>query len=113
MPTRNAAPKNEKRSEGYGQGQSRQGGRGGQHEEGYLARGNEQIRELVTDHEGQAVLTALALGFGIGLMIGYAMGPSEPEHRWSDRLTAEGLGRRLLHHMDRLLPDALTSRLNG
>jgi hypothetical protein len=80
----------------------------------YLARGNDQLREIVEDREGQAVLAACALGFGLGVAIGYAMGgPSEKERsRWTDRITAEGLGRKLLERVDQLLPESVTSRLH-
>jgi hypothetical protein len=103
--------------------QNEQRGRGGQGQgqsytdqaEGYLERGNEQLRGMVEDHEGQTVLVALALGFGIGVAIGYAMaGPSEHESaRWIDRSTAEGLGRRLMERIDQMLPEAITSRMHG
>ena len=80
----------------------------------YLARGNEQLREIVEDREGQTVLLACAVGFGIGVAIGYALGgPSERERgRWSDRITAEGLGRKLLDRIDQFLPEAVASRLH-
>lgn len=81
---------------------------------GYLERGNEQIREMVEDHEGQTVLVALALGFGIGVAIGYSLaGPSEPKHsRWINRSTAEGIGRSLLQRIDQLLPETISSRIH-
>jgi hypothetical protein len=82
--------------------------------QGYLERGNEQLRGMVADHEGQTVLVALALGFGIGVALGYAMaGPSQHESsRWIDRKTAEELGRKLMHKMDQYLPEAVTSRMH-
>lgn len=77
----------------------------------YLDRGNQQFREMVADHEGQAVFVALAAGFGIGLAIGYGLGgSSDRPDRWTDRIAAEGLGRRLLERVDSLLPEAITSR---
>jgi hypothetical protein len=79
-----------------------------------LARGNEQLREMVEDREGRTVLAACALGFGIGVAIGYALGaPSERVRgRWSDRITTEGLGKKILERLDQLLPEAVTSRLH-
>jgi hypothetical protein len=95
-----ARPRNKRREfEEYDQQQS------------YLERGNQQFREMVADHEGQAVFVALALGFGIGLALGYGMGGSRQEERWTDRIAAEGLGRRLLERVESLLPEAVTSRL--
>jgi hypothetical protein len=68
---------------------------------------------MVHDHEGQAVLVALALGFGIGVMIGYSLGgPIERQEHWTERFAAEGVGRRLLERLDRVLPEAISSRLS-
>jgi hypothetical protein len=76
----------------------------------YLERGNQQLREMVEDHEGQTVLVALAFGFAVGLVIGYSFGgPSEPE-RWTDRIAAEGIGRRFLERIDSLLPESITKK---
>lgn len=89
-------------------GQSRRGQSKGA--DGFLERGNQQLRDMVEDHEGQTVLVALALGFGIGLAIGYSISP-EPQHRWTDRVAAEGVGRRLLERFDALLPESISSKL--
>jgi hypothetical protein len=79
---------------------------------GYLERGNDQFRELMADREGQAALAALAFGFGVGLVIGYSIGGST-RHRdhWSDRIAAEGLGRRFLDRLESMLPESITSRM--
>ena len=81
----------------------------------YLEKGNERLREVVEDHEGQTVLIALALGFGVGVAIGYAVGgpPQSSTSRWIDRATAEGVGRKLLERIDQMLPTAITNRLHG
>jgi hypothetical protein len=81
----------------------------GEQMSGYLERGNEQIRELTRDHEGTAVLVALATGFGVGLVIGAALASSQSRPQTlRDRIAAEGLGRRMLERMESMLPDALT-----
>lgn len=77
----------------------------------YMSRGASQVREMTRDHEGTAVLVALAAGFGIGLLIGAALAPSHEPRRWGDRLAAEGLGRRLLERVESMIPDALAERL--
>ncbi len=87
----------------------RAGSRGGQRS--FLERSNDQLREMVADHEGQSVLAALALGFGIGLALGLSIAP-EPKQRWTDRIAAEGLGRRLLERIDSLLPESISDKLS-
>jgi len=99
-------------SQRRGQGDRGRGGRQqSSHEEGYLERGNQQLRDMMEDHEGQTVLVGLALGFGIGLAIGYSMGGSSEPQRWTDRIAAEGVGRRLLERIDSLLPESITNKL--
>jgi len=82
---------------------------------GYIEKGNQQLRDMVEDHEGQTVLVALALGFGIGVALGYALaGPSQQESsHWVDRATAERLGKKLMQKMDQFLPEAVSSRMHG
>jgi hypothetical protein len=83
-----------------------------QEEPGYLARGACQIRHMVEDHAGRSVLTALAVGFGVGLAIGKALGHSSSHKHWTDRVAAEGIGRRFLERLDQFLPEAISSRLD-
>ena len=79
---------------------------------GYLSRGASQIRGITRDHEGTAVLVALAAGFGVGLLIGAAIASSQSRPRsWKDRIAAEGLGRRVLERVENLIPEALAERL--
>lgn len=77
--------------------------------EGYLERGKAQIKEIVEDREGRTVLTALVAGLGMGLLVGTALSGSRKE-KWSDRVAAEGIGRRLMESVDKYLPDALSDR---
>jgi hypothetical protein len=79
----------------------------------YVARGASQFREMTRDHEGSAVLVAFAAGFGIGLLIGGAMASSHQRPRsWSDRIAAEGIGRRLLERVESMIPEAITDRFS-
>ena len=57
---------------------------------GYVSQGASQVREMTRDHEGTAVLVALAAGFGVGLLIGAALSPS---HRTAELERSTG-GRR-------------------
>jgi len=82
-------------------------------EDGYLARGNAQLREIVRDHEGQTVLIALAAGVCVGALVGAALGSSRARLSWHDRKTAEGIGRRFLENVGRFVPDAISDRLGS
>jgi hypothetical protein len=78
----------------------------------YMEQGNDRLRELTQDHEGTAVLVALGAGFAVGLLIGGAIAASQSRpQRMSERLAAEGVGRRLLERVESMLPDVLTERL--
>lgn len=120
MATRSTTHKNEKQTGRTGKAKAVRGERRDSDDfyedyedtaEGYLARGNAQFQEMVEDHEGQAVLVALAVGFGIGVVLGYGIGaPFAREEHWTDRVAAEGVGRRLLERLDSMLPEAITSR---
>jgi hypothetical protein len=76
----------------------------------YVSRGRTQVREMTRDHEGAAVLVALAAGFGVGLLIGAALASAQSRPQtWRDRIAAEGLGRRLLEGVEEMIPDTLTN----
>lgn len=84
----------------------RGGGRDKQAEED-----NSQFGNLIRDREVESVCGALAVGFCVGLVLGAAVGrPSRPES-WTDRVTAEGLGRKLMDSIERILPNAISERL--
>jgi hypothetical protein len=78
----------------------------------YLEQGNEQFREMTRDHEGTAVLVALAAGFGVGVLIGCAMAPSPRRHSWTDRIAAEGLGRKIMQRFEGMIPEMIGERLH-
>lgn len=79
----------------------------------YVSRGTSQVRDMTRNHEGTAVMVALATGFGVGLMIGAALGSkhSRPQS-WRDRIAAEGLGRRLMERVESIMPDAITEYIH-
>lgn len=79
----------------------------------YWNQGEDQMRELIHDREGTAILIALAAGMGIGLVLGGALGHVQQRPKsWRDRLTAEGFGRRLMDRIESVIPDALAEHFN-
>jgi hypothetical protein len=77
----------------------------------YYERGEDRIRSMTQDHEGGAVLLALAAGFGVGVLIGCALAPSKPQsRRWIDRTAAENLGRRFLERVESMVPEMISER---
>ncbi len=80
---------------------------------GYISQGASQFREMTEGHEARTVLIALAAGFGVGLLIGGALASSHRRpRRWSDRIAAEGLGRRLLDRVESMIPETITERFS-
>jgi hypothetical protein len=80
---------------------------------GYVSQGADQVREITRDREGRAVIVALAAGFGVGLLIGGAISSSQRRPRgWSDRITAEGIGRKFLDRVESMIPEALSERFS-
>ena len=78
---------------------------------GYVSQRADQFREMTRDHEGRAVLVAFAAGFGVGLLIGGALVSSHRRpRRWSDRVTAEGIGRKFLDRVESMIPEAIAER---
>jgi hypothetical protein len=75
----------------------------------YWERGEDQMRQLVRDREGTAILMAVATGLCIGLVIGASLGRSHrQELTWRDRLNAEGFGRRLMERIEGMIPEAVS-----
>lgn len=78
-----------------------------------MARGVRGMDGLVAEREGQALLLALAAGFGVGCLIGCALASdSSSTSRIADRFAAEGLGRRMLENLEKILPDALSAQFH-
>ena len=78
---------------------------------GYMAQTASQVADYTREHQGRVVLTALLTGFSIGLFLGGLLAHGKKEETWSDRLTAEGLGRRLMHRVDQILPHAIAEKI--
>jgi hypothetical protein len=75
----------------------------------YVTQRASQAQECIGEHAGASVAVSLVAGFGIGLLIGHALGASHREPRsWRDRATAEGFGRRLMERIESMVPDALS-----
>jgi hypothetical protein len=78
----------------------------------YYSQGTERFSEVTRGHEGQAVLIALAAGFGVGLVIGCSLATaSRRPQTWTERVMAEGLGRRIMDRVERMMPEALAEHL--
>ena len=80
---------------------------------GFASQGVGRIRGYTQDmtrgREGTMVITALAAGFGLGVALGLAMASTRRRPaRWTDRLMAQGLGRRVMERLDERLPQAFT-----
>jgi hypothetical protein len=74
----------------------------------YYSQGTERFGEMTRGHEGQAVLIALAAGFGVGLVIGCSLATaSRRPHTWTDRMMGDGFGRKIMDRVERMLPEAL------
>jgi hypothetical protein len=98
-------------SERVGEDQSRRGagtmGAVAERASEYWERGESQLRDWTEGHETTTVLVALATGFGIGAMIGYALSAPHRPKSLKDRLMAEGIGRRVMDRIEGMLPEAV------
>jgi hypothetical protein len=75
----------------------------------YMSQGREQMR----GHEGQAVLVALAAGFGVGLVIGCSLVSANRRPKtWSDRIMAEGIGRKFMDRVESMIPEAVSEHFH-
>ena len=102
------------RERSRGQQQQQQGGDWQE----MMAERKHQMDEIMHEHAGASVLIALVAGFGVGYLIGCSLASDDSSRasRWSrltDRSTAEGLGRRVMESLDRVLPEAISSRFTG
>jgi ElaB/YqjD/DUF883 family membrane-anchored ribosome-binding protein len=79
--------------------------------QGVVAQRASQVVDYAREHQGRVVLAALATGFSVGLLLGGLMGRPRSKTSWTDRLTAEGVGRRLLDRIENLLPESIADRL--
>lgn len=79
---------------------------------GYYSQGTERFGQMTRGHEGQAMLIALAAGFGVGLVIGCSLASaSQRPQSWHERITAEGVGRKLMDRVEQMLPHAVAEYL--
>lgn len=74
----------------------------------YVTQSASQARECIREHTGASLALSLVTGFGIGLLVGRALGASHQEPRSRRyRAAAEGVGRRLMDRIEAVIPDAL------
>jgi len=112
------------RNQGGQQGGQHQGSQAGRQEESsgsygaigdmaekaqdYVTESAEQVQECIREHSGASVMISLAAGFGIGLLIGRAIGTPHYEPRSRRyRAMAEGFGTRLMDRIEAIIPDAV------
>ncbi|HEY4232280.1 MAG TPA: hypothetical protein VGM76_02545 [Lacipirellulaceae bacterium] len=75
-------------------------------EAGHFAEGAAKVGELARGREMQAAVTALAAGFGIGIVLGGVIAGSRRR-----AMVDESFGRRVLGRMERMVPDTISKRL--
>ena len=74
----------------------------------YVSEGAEQMQECIRDRPVSSVMVALVAGFGIGLLVGKAIGtPYQQPRSRRYREMAEGFGSRLMDRIEALVPDAI------
>jgi hypothetical protein len=79
-----------------------------------LQHGYQSMTDCVAKNPASSVLTMFGVGFGLGVLIGYALSePVRPRSRWYDMRSAERLGRSVLDSIVNALPDSISSRLPG
>jgi hypothetical protein len=73
----------------------------------------DQMRECTREHEGSALFVSLAVGLGVGVLIGTAvMASRRRPASWRDRIAAEGIGRKFLDRLESMIPEALSERFS-
>src|SRR5258708_7678664 len=79
----------------------------------YMAEQAENMQECIREHSAASVMISLAAGFGIGLLIGRAIGTpyQEPRSR-RYRAMAEGFGTRLMDRIEAMIPDAVAEHFS-
>jgi hypothetical protein len=80
----------------------------------YVTQGAEQVQECIREHSGASVMISLVAGFGIGLLIGRAIGTPDREPRSRRyRATAERFGTRLMDRIEAMIPDAVAEHFGS
>jgi hypothetical protein len=79
----------------------------------YMTQGAEQAQQCIREHSAASVMISLAAGFGIGLLIGRAIGtPYHQPRSRRYREMAEGLGSRLMDRIEAIIPNAVAEHFS-
>jgi hypothetical protein len=84
-------------------------------ESNYFSRGatqlRDEMRECTSEHPGSALFVSLAVGFGVGMLIGVGvMASRRRPTSWRERIAAEGIGRKFLDRLESIIPETLSER---
>jgi ElaB/YqjD/DUF883 family membrane-anchored ribosome-binding protein len=72
----------------------------------------DHVQESVRGREGTVVFVAMAVGLGIGVLVGTTLAaPRRRSPTWRDRFMAEGVGQRVLERLEDMLPEGFTGCL--
>jgi ElaB/YqjD/DUF883 family membrane-anchored ribosome-binding protein len=79
----------------------------------YVTESAEHVQEYIREHSTASVMTSLVAGFGIGLLIGHAIGAPQHEPRsLRYRRMAEGFGNRLVDRIEAMIPIAIAEHFS-
>jgi len=79
----------------------------------YVTERAEQAQAYIREHSAASVMSALVAGFGIGLLIGHAIGAPQRQPRSRRyRSMAEGFGNRLMNRIEAMVPEVVAEHFS-
>lgn len=79
--------------------------------QGFHAEQRGKAGDMIQEHPDEAVLVALAAGAVVGFFIGSMISGSSDSKMVRHRRAAENLGERLMHSIEKMIPDSLSQTL--
>ena len=73
--------------------------------------GSGGTQDFIKSRPDESMLLALAAGAAVGVALGLSLGGGQRGWGGHSRRVAEGLGERLMHSLERVLPDSISSSL--